>query len=873
MKKYHTLTKIIFPALFIAVLTSCALLKPKEQAPEHVVYLDTVDVYNEPPVFPYRPSETRKWDIIHTKLDVRFDWEKQYLYGKAVISLTPYFYSTDKLVLDAKGFDVNEVSLVQNDKRREIPFSYDGMFITANLPSTYTRTDTATLFIEYTAKPNELEVDGGSAITDAKGLYFINPLGEEKGKPMQIWTQGEVEASSCWFPTIDAPNERTTQEICITVQDTFKTLSNGTLEFSTQNENGTRTDCWVQNKPHAPYLFMMAVGDFSVTKDQHNDTLELSYYVEPKYGPYARDIFGKTGEMIDVYSKLLGVEYPWDKYAQVVVRDYVSGAMENTSAVIFGEFAQRTKRELIDNSPEDVIAHELFHHWFGDLVTCESWSNLPLNESFATYGEYLWREAAYGRAIADIHLQEDLTGYLYEFQSGKAVDLVRFRYDKPDDMFDSHSYAKGGRILHMLRKYVGDEAFFEGLKLYLNQNAFKPAEMHNLRLAMEEITGEDLNWFFNQWFFDKGHPQLRVSYDYNDSLKQQIIHVEQLQNREKYPIYQLPVDVDLLYSGNRSERKQIEITTADTFIALATLEKPIAVDFDAEKMLLAEIEELMPIDWHLALYDRSDLYITQRNAVQAFGTHAIKNTSAREALFNAVNNPFYGIRLEAIKQAEIMYRLNANRAKVMLDSLAYHDSKSTVRAEAILATLDFGTPNTQAVETALGDSSYLVVISALETLFDIDSVKAINKAEQFKDDPNMELRLMCAELFAMSGNPSYANFFNTLDEELTGFDRISYYALLPVYALNTKDDNILENAVPRLEKGALSKSAWYVRYYAIAGLQQIEEYYASKASEAKDEKIKAKYEFKKLKVADVLKNVAANTREDQLKMLLKNGAE
>jgi aminopeptidase N len=873
MKKYRTLTKIIFPALILTVLTNCSLLKPTDDAPEHVVYLDTVDVFNEPPVYPYRPSETRKWDLLHTQLDVRFDWEKQYLYGKAELTLTPYFYSTDELILDAKGFDVNEVSLVQGNERTEIPFTYDGNFITASLPTTYTRTDTTTLFIEYTAKPNELEVEGGSAITDAKGLYFINPLGEEKGKPMQIWTQGEVEASSCWFPTIDAPNERTTQEICITVQEKFKTLSNGNLEFSTQNGNGTRTDCWVQKKPHAPYLFMMAVGDFSVTKEMHHDTLELSYYVEPEYGPYAKDIFGKTGQMIDVYSNLLGVDYPWDKYAQVVVRDYVSGAMENTSAVIFGEFAQRTKRELIDDSPEDVIAHELFHHWFGDLVTCESWSNLPLNESFATYGEYLWREAAYGRAMADIHLQEDLNGYLYEFKSGKSVDLVRFHYDKPDDMFDSHSYAKGGRILHMLRKYVGDEAFFEGLKLYLNQNAYKPAEMHHLRLVMEEITGEDLNWFFNQWFFDKGHPRLRVSYDYNDSLKQQIIHVEQLQNTEEYPTYKLPIDIDLYYSGNRTERKRIEVTSADTFIALPVLEKPMAVDFDAEKMLLAEIEDLMPIDWHLTLYDRSNLYITERNAVQAFGVHATKNQTARKALFNAVNNPFYGVRLEVLKQAELLYQLNEEKTTLLMDSLAFNDPKSKVRAEALLATLDFGTPNAAVVEKALEDSSYLVVISAMETLFEIDSVQAINKAEQFKDDPNMELRLMCAELFALSGNPGYANFFNVLDEELTGFDRISYYALLPIYVLNTEDEAIIDAAVPRLEKGALSKSAWYVRYYAIAGLQQIEGYYASLAADAKNEEDKQKYANKKSGIADVLSNVAANTREDQLKMLLNNGYE
>ena len=226
--------------------------------------------------------------------------------------------------------------------------------------------------------PNQKkEKEGGSAaITSDKGLYFINPKGEDPNVMPQIWTQGETEASSVWFPTIDAPNVKTTQEMFITVKDKYTTLSNGKFLGSTKNENGTRTDHWKQDLPHAPYLFMMTVGEFKVIKDSYTrkngEKMPVNYYVEKEWESSAQAIFGETPAMIKYFSELLDLEFPWDKYHQVVVRDYVSGAMENTGAVIFGDYAYKTERELLDENDQSTIAHELFHHWFGDLVTAES---------------------------------------------------------------------------------------------------------------------------------------------------------------------------------------------------------------------------------------------------------------------------------------------------------------------------------------------------------------------------------------------------------------------------------------------------------------------------------------------------------------------
>ncbi|MFA5297017.1 MAG: M1 family metallopeptidase, partial [Lutibacter sp.] len=332
----------------------------------------------------YQGEREKINDLVHTKLKVDFNFEKSQLNGEAWVTLTPHFYAVNKVALDAKSFSIHEVK-VNNVKAS---YNYSDDELTIELGKTYKKGEEYTVYIKYTAKPEEVKQKGSASITDAKGLYFIDPKGEDPNKPTQVWTQGETESNSCWFPTIDSPNQKTSQEIYMTVPDKFVTLSNGTLKSQTKNANGTRTDYWKMDQKHAPYLVFIGAGEFSIVKDSWNG-LEVNYYVEPAYEKEAKAIFGNTPEMITFYSNITGIPFPWDKYSQIVVRDYVSGAMENTTAVVHAEDAQQKKGQLIDNNEwESTIAHELFHHWFGDLVTTESWSNLTVNESFATYSVY-----------------------------------------------------------------------------------------------------------------------------------------------------------------------------------------------------------------------------------------------------------------------------------------------------------------------------------------------------------------------------------------------------------------------------------------------------------------------------------------------------
>ncbi|MEO8796113.1 MAG: M1 family aminopeptidase, partial [Daejeonella sp.] len=502
----------------------------------------------------YRGSYTRLTDIENTKLDISFNWDSAYVIGKATIKAKNYFYPSDHVILDANGFRINSVLLETADDKKPLKYSYNGKKLNIQLDKVYTNSQSFTIQIDYVAMPEKLKAGEDIATDGDRGIYFINNDGKEKNKPRQIWTQGETECNSNWFPTINDPQEKMTQDVNITVPNEFVTLSNGTLEYSSLNGNGTRTDNWRQEQPHSTYLTMLAVGDFTITKDTWRDK-EVNYYTEPQFASTAKLVFGKTPEMMEFFSNKLGVDYPWDKYSQIVVRDFVSGAMENTTATVFFDKMNMSAGEYLDENHEDIISHELFHHWFGDLVTAESWANLPLNESFATYGEYLWDEFKYGREKADVKGLEDMIAYLGGVRK-QQVDLIRYDYSDREQMFDEVTYQKGGRILHMLRKTVGDDAFFKSLNLYLTSHKFKTAEVNDLRMAFEQVTGQDLNWFFNQWFLASGHPVLNIQTGYDESKKQAVVTIQQKQDLSKTPLYRLPMAVDIYLNGN-VERKQI----------------------------------------------------------------------------------------------------------------------------------------------------------------------------------------------------------------------------------------------------------------------------------------------------------------------------
>jgi len=767
---------LLFPVLLI--LFACKApqinefdngeIESSEEAWEEEEYYDDLYDFSDEEDAPkvreiYNPSNTILTDLVHTKLEVSFNWNESQLNGKATITAKPHFYELDKLILDAKGMDVLKVQMNGAD----LNYTYnDALKLNIDLGRTYKSTEQYTISIEYVSKPDELEMGGSSAITGDKGLYFINPKGEEKNKMPQIWTQGETQANSVWFPTIDSPNAKTTQEIYITVEDKYVTLSNGDLVSSKKNKDGTRTDYWKQDLPHAPYLFMMAIGEYSIVKDSYTkkdgSKIEVNYYVEPEHKEDARGIFGETPNMIGYFSELLDLEYPWDKYNQVVVRDYVSGAMENTGAVIFGEYVYKDKEDLLDGNDQSTIAHELFHHWFGDLVTCESWANLPLNESFANYSQYLWDEYRYGMDEADYQAEMEADGYFQSASYQGYHDLIWFDHFDKEDMFDGHSYNKGGRILHMLRSYLGDEAFFKGLNNYLTTNKYKAAEFHHLRLAFEEVSGEDLNWFFNQWFLGKGHLILFTDYEVTDD-QTILFKVKQRQNIEDFPIYKIPTQV-LIWSGDEVVVHDIVIDELEQEFELSYSGEIKNIQIDPKQDLLAKIYEEKSADQFRHQFYNSKAYKSRMVGLRRASKSNTLET--QNLLSDALDDPFWNIRIEA---ASIAYQLgcsdNDDIANKMLN-LAKNDSISKVRAEMIQMLDKSGeeeaTLLTLFKQMVSNDPSSNVRSSAFQALVDLNPSQALSEARLMEDGASLSLKITLAEAYSKMGEAQEQAFFEDL---------------------------------------------------------------------------------------------------------------
>ncbi|MFN5356088.1 MAG: M1 family aminopeptidase [Bacteroidota bacterium] len=784
---------------------------------------------------PYRASVTKQHEILHTGLDLRPDWGKRRMEGTATITLRPWFKSSERVNLDARGMIIASVELLYNKDTVPARYVYKNDTIQVTTPS-FGATDTFGLRIRYTACPEELKALGGSsAISSDKGLYFINADGKEPGKPRQLWTQGETQSNSVWFPTIDVPNQKMRQDIRITVDSSLKTLSNGLLISSKTNGDGTRTDHWKQDKPHAPYLAMLAVGPFSVIHDRWR-SLDVDYYVEPAYEPVARRIFGNTPEMLSFFSKQLGVDYPWEKYHQVVVRDFVSGAMENTSATLHGEFLQRDARELIDGSGEDVIAHELYHHWFGDLVTCESWSNLPLNESFATYGEYLWNEYKYGREMADIGLQSDLNGYLREARN-KQVDLIRFHYEDREDMFDRHSYAKGGTILHYLRKCIGDQAFFESLKRYLNDNRFQPAEVHQLRIAFEAVTGEDMNWFFNAWFLDKGHPEVEFSYGWTDSSQTAVLRVQQKQNMQSTPLYTLPLDVDLYFADGRTKRERILVTEREQVFRFACTTKPILINADAEKCLPAIKTDLHSNEEWVALYRKGPLYQDRFDALSALTKNLKAGDIEAPIVLDALKDPNWRIRILAIEHTDVFVGTDKNEeAKKMLFKLASRDSLPEVRETAVemLSKHFSGDEMASFFSNVANDSSFRVCEAGLEALAKIDTAGALKLCALKEIDTHRRMFGIIAGIYASVGSDRNAGYMLKAFEQSSGNSRFSMLQKYGRFVRRCNDDAHVLSALKAVQPSSTAPG-WMVRMGAFQFFKEAGESATEKAEAMRKE--------------------------------------
>jgi aminopeptidase N len=531
-----------------------ALLDPRQWSNVDV-YSSLLNLEREDVPGSEHHAPDRSFRLHHLKLELRFDLPQQSVRGTATLTVSPLADGLRTIELDAAEMNIHSVrhlcAQVETEpaplrmlsetapQAASVNLSFDTQPETLNieLDAPLKRDEEAVIEIAYSCRPR-------------KGLYFIQPDEAYPQKPRQIWSQGQTEDAHWWFPCADTPHQKMTTELMVTVDEKYFALSNGTLVGSTGNvADKTITYHWRQEQPHPAYLVTVVIGEYELVQERLHG-LPVEYYVYADRAEQGKKLFARTPQMIEFFAEKFGYPYPFAKYAQVLVDDFLFGAMENTSATTMTDRCLLDERAALDLNYDDIVAHELAHHWFGDLVTCKHWSEIWLNESFATYSEYLWREHTQGEDEARFVLYQDFLTYLHEDFSSHRRPILFHRYRYSEELMDRHAYEKGACVLHMLRQVLGDEAFFRSLARYLSKFAFGVAETNDLKTAIEEVTGKNLYWFFEQWIYRPGYPELEVEYEWQREQKMLRLSVKQVQQADEEDevaaAFRFPVEIEIV---------------------------------------------------------------------------------------------------------------------------------------------------------------------------------------------------------------------------------------------------------------------------------------------------------------------------------------
>ncbi len=700
-------------ALILCVATSTARPMPRPARVRSV----QIGQGTRPTLPPAQTIPARNYDTRHIKLDLSFDWEREQARGTATITFAPLVRDTRTVEFDAGNMTFVSVKLLSGSS---LQFTSDPAKekLRIALDRVYQPKEEITVVISYRTNGTVKTPGIGGAF--GRGLAFIKPSAQDPARPRQIWSQGESEYNHYWFPCFDHPNDFATTEMFATVAKPFTVISNGKLVERRDNANNTQTFHWRMDEPHATYLVSIIVGEFTPIETSY-ENIPVTTYVYPREVNEGRISAARIGEMVRFFSEYTGVKYPYAKYAQTVVRDF-GGGMENISATTLTDETIHDARAELDMTSDGLMSHELAHQWFGDLVTCRTWADIWLNESFATYAETLWTEKSLGRNEA---LYSEVKGnqdqYYQAWAQGLRRPIVTKNYREIDDLFDIYAYPRGGAVLHMLRVTLGDENFRRALNHYLTKYRNQPVETAQFRIAIEEATGQPMDWFFDEWVYKMGHPIFRVNQNYDPSKKTLTLIVRQEQKPDltsPYPqadYFQMPVEIEIKTATNtRVERVQIEPRVEQSF-TFTVDSKPQIVNFDYGNTLIKELRFEKGTDELLyqALNDddvmgRVWAINELKKRLDSGNTAAEEKTQIATTLARALRlDVFWGARFEA---ANTLGGVSGEGARGALIAAATKDAKSKVRARAInvLAASKDATL-TPVYLQALDDESYAVV--------------------------------------------------------------------------------------------------------------------------------------------------------------------
>jgi aminopeptidase N len=513
--------------------------------------------------------------ILHLALDLTLDLAHRSVSGTATLDIERVDAEAHEIPLDAIGFELRSAKVDGKEAR----YTYDGRMLSVVVGETKER---ATIAVAYSATPR-------------RGLYFLEPDDLVPARPRQVWSQCQEEDARHWFPCHDKPHVKMTTEMTVRVPNGWYALSNGALVASDTPKDGAWKYHWKMASPHASYLVTLAAGEFAILEDHAGD-VPLLYLVPKGREEDGARTFARTPAMVKLFGERTGVPYPWNKYAQIVVSDFIFGGMENTTATTMYEHILLDPRAALDISSDDLISHELAHQWFGDFVTCRDWSEGWLNEGFATYMEQVWREHHQGADEYAYYVRADLEGYLSEANGRYRRPIVCSDYDSPLDLFDRHLYEKGALVLHMLRTELGDERFWRGVGAYLKRHANGIVETRDLQRALEEASGRSLARFFDQWVYKPGHPEIEIGVSWDKGVLSVAAKQTQAATDGVPAAFEVPITLDLVDAAGAIRRERVTFGQKQETFALACPERPAFVVIDAEMRILGDVKVVVPGD-------------------------------------------------------------------------------------------------------------------------------------------------------------------------------------------------------------------------------------------------------------------------------------
>ena len=625
-------------------------------------------------------ERSRSYDALHYLIKIRIDLDANAFEGATTVTLASLREGLVACVLDAEEFTV---TAVVGDDGAPLAFDQRAKEIEVRLPRPFRYGEETSFTCFYRGRDPKA------------GLRFV---AETEDNPGLVFSDSWPENVHHWFPCYDHPNDKATGEIVATVKQGLKVAANGRLVSAIEDRAaGTVTYHWSQDLPHSTYLVFLAAGPFTVVRDSYG-TLPVSYWVYPSDESKVGPTYGKTPKMIEFFNRVFGYDYPWRKYDQVSVPS--GGGMESTSATAMTHRIMVDERGESDFPAIGIVSHELAHQWWGDLVTLRSWAHTWLNESFATYADYLYRRFEKGDDEGALDLRDKLDAYLREARTRYIRPIVSDRYNSPEDMFDAHTYPKGARVLHMLRALVGDEPFFKTLSHFLHRYAFDAVDTADFIRSVKTVTGQNLDWFFDQWLYKPGHPVFKVGSEWDPVSKLVRLKVAQVQDLSRgVPVFRVPVSVKLVTPG-KTDIRRIWIERKEETFDLPLEEDPSLVRFDADNVLIMEIA--FPKEHEELLFQlRHDDVIGRMDAASALP--AFKDDPRTEAALAASlrSDPFWAVRRSAL---QALARVGARDAAAVFKK-ACEDPDPRVRAAAL---------------TALGDLKDRTLLGFFEARFRAD---------------------------------------------------------------------------------------------------------------------------------------------------------